>query len=234
MFRNHDRRGFLRAVAAVGAGLGVSVKSYAGKSGMLQNTDEMPIFEVFKHRRSVRKYKSTPVPETDIQKILDAARMAPTAGNQQPWRFLVLRDRTTLDRLKDACITRGLEAYKQRENPTEEELQTQKERATEYFSNVFSAPVYIVVLVDTQSKYPSYNRHDGPLAAGYLMLAARALGYGTVYFTDSIPDEVSMEVLRIPDRYERVCITPVGVPDAWPETPDKKSLDDLVAHETIS
>ncbi len=234
MFRNHDRRGFLKVVAAVGAGLGVSVKSYARKSGMLQTTDEMPIFEVFKHRRSVRKYKPTPVPEADIRKILDAARMAPTAGNQQPWRFLVVRDRTTLDRLKDACITRSLEGYKQRENPTEEELQTRKERAVEYFSNVLSAPVYIVVLIDTQSRYPSYNRHDGPLAAGYLMLAARALGYGTVYFTDSIPDEVTKEVLRIPDRYERVCITPVGVPDEWPETPDKKGLDDLVAHETIS
>jgi len=234
MFGNHNRRGFLKAVAAVGAGLGLSAESFAWKSGMLQNTDEMPVFEVFRHRRSVRKYKPTPVPKTDIQKILDAARMAPTAGNQQPWRFLVVRNRTTLDRLKDACITRSLEGYKQRENTTEEELQTQKERATEYFSNVLSAPVYIVVLVDTQSKYPSYNRHDGPLAAGYLMLAARALGYGTVYFTDSIPDEVTKEVLHIPDRYERVCMTPVGVPDEWPDTPDKKSLDDLVDYETIS
>ena len=80
----------------------------------------------------------------------------------------------------------------------------------------FSAPVYVVVLTDSQSAYPSYNHHDGPLAAGYLMLAARALGYGTVYITDAIPDEVTREVLAIPARYERVCITPIGIPDAWP------------------
>jgi nitroreductase len=53
--------------------------------------------------------------------------------------------------------------------------------------------------------------HDGPLAAGYLLLAARALGYGTVYVTDSIRGDFTRKVLNIPDRYNRVCITPVGI-----------------------
>jgi len=54
------------------------------------------------------------------------------------------------------------------------------------------------------------------MAAGFLMLAARALGYGTVFITDAIPDQVTKEVLRIPDRYTRVCITPLGIPVEWP------------------
>ena len=85
----------------------------------------------------------------------------------------------------------------------------------------------------TQSKWPRYNKHDGPLAAGTLMLAARTLGYGTVYFTDSILDGVTRDVLKIPERYERICITPVGVPEEWPETPEKKALDDFIVRDSF-
>ena len=87
--------------------------------------------------------------------------------------------------------------------------------------------MYVVVLVDSESDYPGYNSHDGPLAAGTLMLAARALGYGTVYFTGSIPDHVTKTVLNIPDRYKRVCITPIGIPVEWPKTPPKKNLETI-------
>lgn len=189
------------------------------------------LFKIFKERRSVREYKSTPVPDVHIKKILDAVRMAPTAGNQQPWKFLVIQNRTKLDELKKTCIAKSLERIKTRGNLSEEELKSRKEKVTKYFENCFSAPVFIVVLVDTQSKYPTYNRYDGPLAAGYLMLAARALGYGTVFYTDSIPDEVTKAVLSIPDRFQRVCITPVGVPKEWPKTPSKKNLEEFIVYE---
>jgi nitroreductase len=157
--------------------------------------------------------------------------MAPTAGNQQPWKFLVIQNRTKLDELKKTCIAKSLERIKTRGNLSEEELKSRNERVTKYFENCFSAPVFIVVLVDTQSKYPTYNRYDGPLAAGYLMLAARALGYGTVFYTDSIPDEVTKDVLNIPERFQRVCITPLGVPKEWPKTPSKKNFEEFIVYE---
>jgi nitroreductase len=81
--------------------------------------------------------------------------------------------------------------------------------------------------------YPDYNHWDGPLAAGYLMLAARALGYGTVFITDAIPDNITKEVLQIPDNYTRVCITPLGVPVEWPVTPEKKKLEEMISYEKL-
>ena len=102
-----------------------------------------------------------------------------------------------------------------------------------YYETVGSASVYIVVLTDSKSKYPDYNHWDGPLAAGYLILAARALGYGTVFYTDSIPDEVTKKVLNIPDRYQRVCIIPVGIPESWPDKPSKKEFTELVCWNKI-
>jgi nitroreductase len=71
------------------------------------------------------------------------------------------------------------------------------------------------------------------MAAGFLMLAARALGYGTVFITDAIPDQVTKEVLRIPDRYTRVCITPLGIPVEWPDSPPKRKLEEFIAYDTL-
>jgi nitroreductase len=196
-------------------------------------TEEFSVFDVIHKRRSVRTYKSTPVPDDHITKICDAARMAPTSGNQQPWKFLVVKERAKIDELMNTCIKARVNSYKNRQNPPAEEAKKYEEKIKAYLDKIFSAPVFIVVLVDMQSKWPSYNKFDGPLAAGYLMLAASALGYGTVFFTDTIPDQITKEVLNIPDRYQRICITPVGVPEEWPATPSKKKLDELVVYESF-
>ncbi|MCP4535924.1 MAG: hypothetical protein GY832_02160 [Chloroflexi bacterium] len=191
-------------------------------------------FDVIQNRRSVRKFKSTPVPKEHVTKMIDAARFAPTAGNQQPWKFLVIRDRAKLDQLKEECLSTSMERYKERENTTtSEEIDAKREEMREYYGEFLSAPVYIVVYVDSNSDYPSYNVHDGPLAASNLILAARALGYGTVFTTDSVPEEVTRKVLGTPDNYKRVCLLPIGVPESWPEVPPKKELDELVFFETF-
>lgn len=191
-------------------------------------TGNLDFFEVVGSRRSVRKFRDDPVPEENLRRILDAARMAPTSGNQQPWKFLVVRDRVTLDRIKESCIEGSLAAREARLGSVTPE---QAEAVRQYFSDYLSAPVYVVVLTDDESRYPTYNHWDGPLAAGYLMLAARALGYGTVFATDSVPEEVTREVLGIPHRYTRVCFTPIGVPESWPDSPEKKPLDEFLVLE---
>ncbi|WP_324292467.1 nitroreductase family protein [uncultured Draconibacterium sp.] len=95
-----------------------------------------------------------------------------------------------------------------------------------------SAPAYIVVLTDNNSTYPQYNHWDGPLAAANLMLAARALGYGTVHITDSFSEEITRKVFNIPDHFTRVCFTPVGVPVEWPEK-EKRVLDEFVVNNSF-
>lgn len=191
---------------------------------------ENDIWYVIHNRRSVRKFRPDSIPEKDIIRIIDAARMAPTSGNQQPWKFLVIRDRNKINLIKQACIKEAIDRYDKQES-----IKETKEQFTENVKKVYedycSAPVYIVVLTDNNSMYPSYNHWDGPLAAGYLMLAARALGYGTVFITDAISEKGTKDVLRIPDSYTRVCITPVGIPYEWPKTPPKKNLEEFIVRE---
>ena len=230
---NQGRRDFLKTGVMFGTGVTLCSIRRTGDDRNLPDEVKTSIFDVFQKRRSVRNYTASPVPKEHIEKIIDAARMAPTAGNQQPWKFLIIRDRNKLNALEEACIANSLVRYKSQQNPSEDEMNEYEESIRGYYKNVFLAPVFIVVLVETQSKWSSYNKHDGPLAAGYLMLAARALGYGTVYFTDSITEEVTKRVLRIPDRYERICITPIGIPEEWPKKPPKKNFDELVVYETF-
>lgn len=198
------------------------------------NSESMnDFFSVVHNRRSVRKFKSDPIPEEDMKKIIDAARMAPTSGNQQPWKFLVVQDKKQIDGLKDLCIKKSIERYTSESKPSKTDLEQRIDRTTEYYGNYLSAPACIVILTDNTSEYPGYNHWDGPLAAANLLLAARALGYGTVFCTDSVNEEVTKEYFNIPDQYKRVCFTPLGVPIEWPESPEKKELESFIVRETF-
>ena len=176
---------------------------------------DLTVFYVSKKRRSVRKFKSTPVPDEHITKILEVAASAPTPRNRQDWKFIVVKDRAKIDELKDECIKMA------------------GDNAKQYVTDYLSAPVYIVVLTGAKTRSPENELLSGAVAAGYLFLAARALGYGTVFCRNSVPEQIARKVFNISEDYQWVCITPVGVPAEWPETPPKKSLEELIVHETL-
>jgi nitroreductase len=194
---------------------------------------EIGFFELVKTRRSVRKFKPDPIPEQDVTRMLGAARLAPTAGNRQPWKFVVIRDPARIDRLKQMCIPLQIKLHTDEREHTPAELEALRTRIDAYYDDFFSAPLYIAVLTDSNAPYAEYNLQDGALAAGYLCLAAHALGYGAVYATDSIFESATREVCHIPDQYERVCVVPIGLPDGLQEAPPKKDLGDLVVYEAF-
>ena len=224
-----NRRKSLKLGASLITGMAVSGRLSAEQNVQRQATDSF--WEVIKTRRSVRQFKPDPVPEEHLLKIVDAARMAPCAGNEQAWEFIIVQDKKLIEAMKNECVRNVETQLKEKSGLSGKALKEELEkRVDQGITGRLSAPAYIVVLTDNQRKWPSYNRHDGPLAAGYLLLAARALGYGTVYMTDSIPDNVTRKVLNIPDRYSRVCITPVGIPVEWP-TAEKKELDEFIIRD---
>jgi nitroreductase len=188
-------------------------------------------FETVAARRSVRSFKSDEVPGEHLLMILDAARLAATSGNQQPWKFLVVRDPQKREALKKACIEAGMERIRAAAGLDEAQRQEKVKKLQGYYDTVFTAPLFVVILVDRQSAYPDYNRFDGPMAAANLFLVARALGYGTVFYTDTISAEVTRRALQIPERYEQVCITPIGVPGEWPKAPAKKDLSEFIVYD---
>jgi len=201
--------------------------------GIVYDSEQKYLLDTIENRRTVRKFKPTPVPRGHIMKILEAAHFAPTAGNQQPWKFLVIRNRERLDQLEEQALSWHLESHGGRGDHDQEKQRSVKETIAGILDNVLSAPVYVAVLVDSEAQYPEYVLYDGSLAAGYLMIAARALGYGTGFFTTFFPEEEMKDFFNIPDNYKLICFTPIGVPEEWPEKPPKKNLEELVVFESF-
>ncbi len=210
------RRIFLRNSALLGVLFPFHSSVSATTQICIDDEESKSIFSVIKNRRSVRKFKPDPVPKGDIEKILELANYAPSPRNRQAWKFLVIDKKEILEKIKDECI------------------KMTGDNSREYYTNYLSAPVYVLVLANTDTRNPENDIIAGALAAENLMLAARALGYGTVYCANSIPEEVTKQILKIPDNYKRLCITPIGVPEKWPEPPAKKSLGEVVLYNSFS
>jgi nitroreductase len=94
------------------------------------------------------------------------------------------------------------------------------------------APVCMLTFVDT-SVHSNCALFDGCLAIENLMLAARAMGYGTGFFTTYFPERVVKSFVRAPDNLQFICATPIGIPKEWPETPLKKNLSSFIIYESF-
>jgi len=164
------------------------------------------VLEAIKTRRSVRKYKPGPIPDEDLKEILTAAQLAPSAGNKQPWRFVVVRDPETRKKLGE--IARG---------------QTW----------ISDAGVVVVALaMDKKSPevYERWAERDVMTAVEHMVLAAWSLGYGTCWIGAFYEDRVK-ELLGIPEEMTVINLLPIGVPDQRPEPRGRKPLDEIFQEE---
>lgn len=169
----------------------------------------MNCLEAIMTRRSIRKFKPDPVKPEDIMAILEAGRMAPSAGNLQPCHFVVIQDPAVRAKVQQAAL--GQELFD-------------------------SAPVIIAVCVEPErsSKYGDIGRNyfcllDGANATENMLLAAHALGYGACWVGGFIQSAVK-EVLGLPEDVQVVSLIPLGIADEKPEPP-RRSLEDMVRWE---
>ena len=149
----------------------------------------MDAIEAILTRRSVRSYTDEPVSDPDIETIIHAAMSAPSAGNQQPWRFVVTTDRARLDTWAET---------------------------TPYGSMLRAAPLGIAVCADTRDlRHPTMWQQDCSAAAQNALLAIHALGLGAVWL-GFWPKMERVEPLRaalgLPEGVEPLCVLAVGHP----------------------
>ena len=166
----------------------------------------MDVFEAIEKRYSARKYEDREVEQEVLDRLLDAARLAPSAKNLQEWRFVVVRDEETRAKLAEASFQRF----------------------------VGKAPVVLACCAESDGYVmrcglPSYPI-DVAIAIDHLTLAATALGLGTCWIGKFDPDEVR-EILGIPLNIHIVELLVLGYPvDSW--RPKKRlGLDDIVKYD---
>lgn len=151
----------------------------------------MDLFEALHTRRSIRAFTAEPVSEADLETVLRAAMAAPSAGNAQPWHFVVIEDRAILDAIPAI-------------HP--------------HAAMVTSAPLAIAVVAELAlEKYPGFGYWtlDCSAAVENLMLAARGLELGTVW-CGIYPRPERMEglgrLLRLPDGVKAHALVVMGHP----------------------
>lgn len=174
----------------------------------MTNADNFPLAQAIAGRVSVRQFKPTPIPEEHLRAMLSAAVQAPSAGNRQPWRFLVVRHADLRQRLAQAAHGQSF---------------------------VAAAPVAIVVLADlprTESRYGSrgtslYALQDTAAAIQNILLTAVSLGYGTCW-VGAFAEDQATAALDLPPALRPVAIIAVGVPAGAPRPRERRPLEEVV------
>ncbi len=168
----------------------------------------MDFQELIRARYSCRAYRSDPVAEDQLAQVLEAARLAPTADNRQPFRLVVIR-------------TAG----------REQELQRV------YGKNWFvQAPLVIAACGVPAENWvrkqdgKNYNDVDVAIVMDHLILAAADLGLGTCWIAAFDP-AAARELLELPEGVEPVAFTPLGHPADWPRQKTRKKSDELIRYE---
>lgn len=151
----------------------------------------MNTLEAIMTRRSIRKFKDTPISDEQIKTILAAAMQAPSAGDGRPWYFIVTRDAEKLEALADK-VDNG--------NAMIKEAQA------------------AILLCSNESKegFPGFYPQDCACAGQNIYLAAHELGLGTVWVaTWNVPPRIQgcEEVLNIPEGLKPFALFPIGTPN---------------------
>ena len=167
----------------------------------------MDFFDLSQQRYSVRAYKPDAVEDGKLQKILDAARLAPTAANRQPFQLIVIH-------------TAGRQAELKRLYPRD------------WFSQ---APIVIGVcalpsVAWVRKDGKNYADVDATIAMDHLILAAADLGLGTCWVAAFDP-AAARELLKLPDGVEPIAFTPLGYPADQRRPKDRKQLTALVRYD---
>jgi len=183
----------------------------------------METLQAIKTRRSIRKYKATPLDDKTIELVLEAARWAPSWANGQCWRFIVVRDDSIKAELANTLVKvqSGDTAI---DNPS--------------LRAIRSAPVVIVACAELgESGYefgePATDKgdfwfmFDVALAMQNLALAAHSLGLGTVH-VGAMDAKKAASILEVPEGFCVVEMTPLGYPDQQPSARPRKELSEIV------
>lgn len=174
----------------------------------------MDVFKAIRTRRSIRAFTDRRVTDKEVEKLIEAARWAPSAGNIQPWEFIIVRDPKVRHGLCEAALNQTF---------------------------VEEAPVVIVVCADSTRSSKGYGSRginlyclqDTAAATQNILLVAHAMGLAACW-VGAFREEAAKRVLGIPDELRPIAIVPVGHPAEKPRARPRRPLNNIAHHETFS
>ena len=182
-------------------------------------------------RRSIRRFKPNPVPDSVIESILHTATFAPSAHNRQPWRFAVVKDSAIKTRLGKA-ITAKMQIDMQAQNAEKSDIE---KRATTSLRRIDEAPLVIIlcrdkndIRIDTPEE-TIMGIQSTALAGLQLLLAAHAEGLGGNWICWPLYAQAATRAaLELPETWEPQAMYFLGYPVEIPEPQDRKSIKEIM------
>jgi nitroreductase len=167
----------------------------------------MDVFTAISQRCSVRTYKTIDVEEDKLKKILEAARLSPSASNRQDWKFIIVRNKETRKKLAKAAFGQSF---------------------------IAEAPIVIVACGTEPNAMLACGQPahtiDVSIAFAYMILQAYELGLGTCWI-GAFSEEEAKKALSIPEDIRVVGMTPLGYPNQRPSQKSRKPLNEIVCYE---
>ncbi len=164
----------------------------------------MDVSKAIEVRRSIRKYKSTEVDDEKLDKIIESARIAPSAANRQEWKFLVVEDSDTRKKLVEACHGQKF---------------------------IAEAPILIAACSTESEKIMPCGQYaytvDLSIALSFMVLQATELGLGTCWL-GAYDENMVKDVLNIPEHIRIVGMITVGYSDEKPDARPRKTTQEVV------
>ncbi len=192
----------------------------------------MPLYEAIYSMRAIRRLRPDPIPERDLEIILDAARQAPNGGNMQPWHFLVLRERAIIEQFAplyhEAWWAKRADAgIEGRDHPALQNPVSQS--AMRLADEIGGAPVIVLLCAtapgagNAQSVIPS---------AQNMLLAARSLGIGgTITTLHPAVDDRVKQMFEMPEQAQIVYCIPLGYPQGRFGPLNRNPLREIVSED---
>ncbi|MCP1102686.1 nitroreductase [Aequitasia blattaphilus] len=215
----------------------------------------MEYFDLISKRQSIRKYKEEGIPRKDIEKILDAARIAPSGKNLQNWRFFVLDTKENINLLCQVIADKNEEISAKLEKDDEEAANRFRKFCKNFTLFIKNAPVVILTLgkdylpsgyhemkksgaSEEELNYLAYKPNPGMQNIGaameHMTLAATDLGYGSCWLTSAnYAGEEIVNLIKEKTGFDEegfffTCLMSFGVPaDVEHKSPKRKELEDI-------
>ncbi len=191
-------------------------------------------------RRSIRRFKTDPVPDSVLRDILHTATYAPSAHNRQPWRFIVITDSSAKTHLSDAMAEEFLRDL-EKDNLPPEEITKRVNKSRE---RITGAPVVVVLCMDMSEmdNYPDERRKKAEYIIGIqsaanagmqLLLAAHAEGLGGVWVCSPMfAQEIVQNALNISKQWEPQAMFLLGYPLEIPAFRGRKAIEEVMKFST--
>jgi nitroreductase len=198
--------------------------------------NEMSVLDGINSLRSVRKFKSDPIPEDKLKIVLESASKAASGSNTQPWEFVVVRDARMKARLKEPMLRTWL-ARLAGSTGMSPRMRDVYDEATEMLRNTEKVPVIVYCCVDLNRVGKSEEVKYASIypAVQNLMLAAQALGLATcltVHGSTSTRGESEVKsILGIPEQVKIACLVYLGYPALRLGRPKRKPIEKFTHYD---